>query len=182
MPQRFMGESAARRSLPTLLIVLALGLIALFAWQSPAVQDALRDGLRDLRGGGGGGQTQQGAAPMTNQEMNTRNDQTRDATAFVGQRARLDNVRIEQLVNEQAFVLSHGDERLLLAMITTPLADHMDSAALPEQGQRVSLEGVVRALPATEDIQQMWGLTAEEAEMAKELGVYLEADRISTAL
>jgi len=98
-----------------------------------------------------------------------------DKQFLVGRPVRLAGVNVRSVVNEWSFLLGPSDTRQLFAVLE---GEQAQEALEVKQGQILSVNGVVRQLPNTEDAQQRFGLSETEAALLQSQEIYLSVDRV----
>ena len=98
-----------------------------------------------------------------------------DKQFLVGRPVRLAGVNVRSVVNEWSFLLGPSDTRQLFAVLE---GEQSQEALEVKQGQILSVNGVVRQLPNTEDAQQRFGLSETEAALLQSQEIYLSVDRV----
>lgn len=98
-----------------------------------------------------------------------------DKQFLVGRPVRLAGANVRSVVNERSFLLGPSDTRQLFAVLE---GEQAQEASEVKQGQMLSVNGVVRQLPNTEDAQQRFGLSETEAALLQSQEIYLSVDRV----
>lgn len=141
---------------------------------APAANEKVYQG-RDIAVGATGAASAQGA-PLTD-VVSFAN--AADPSALIGRKAKLTDATVGRVVNDRAFYVTSGDGRQMLVLLDPGMnagagaAGAAQKVALQEGG-RVSLTGVVKALPEQAALQQ-YGMTAEDMAGLQQQGAYLHA-------
>ena len=109
-----------------------------------------------------------------------------DAMTLVGRRVDL-HVDVQHRANDNAFWVGSPDNRVLVVFGRDNRDGLQRQRGLPaghgiapvRGGQRAAISGVIRPLPAAEEMAS-WNLTTDDKKEAAERKIYIRADRVSS--
>lgn len=103
--------------------------------------------------------------------------QAQDPAELEGRRVELSNVTVQTVLGDTGFWV--GTQAGQILVVTKNGDDEDQTRAVA--GQTVNVNGTVRRMPSIEDMQSMWGLTAEQASALQNQRVYIDADDVREA-
>lgn len=106
-------------------------------------------------------------------------DTTDDAT-LVNRRVEFTDITVQEVNSDRGFWVGNGAPQLFVLLDASLDQGAQEQQVQIEQGQTLNLTGVLLPMPSAEQVQQEWGLTAEEAQQVTQETVYLQVDEISS--
>ncbi|MCA1738484.1 MAG: hypothetical protein LC740_06545, partial [Actinobacteria bacterium] len=98
-----------------------------------------------------------------------------DKQFLVGRPVRLTGANVRGVINDQSFLLGPSDTRQLFGVLE---GEQPQGAVNIEEGQTLSIVGVIRPLQSVDEAQQRFGLTETEAALLQSQEIYLSVNRI----
>lgn len=131
------------------------------------------------------GTRDQDSSPATIKEIETITG-TVDGHRLIGRRVDL-HVNVQNVVNDGAFWVGSGDNRLLvvIARDTRTGGQHQRGVAPSHgispahRGQKTTISGTIQKVPAAETMES-WGLTTADKTELADRKIYIRADTVST--
>ena len=97
-------------------------------------------------------------------------------TALVGRTVKLTDVPVVQVLGDRAFYVGPSNKQQMLVLLDKQLdAGTSGQKISTTAGSKVSLTGVLAALPAAEVMQSTYGITADKYSAMQSEGVYMHA-------
>lgn len=104
---------------------------------------------------------------------------TPDKKSLVNRQVQLTNVNVQSVVGDRTFWVGPNNTQQMLVVLDEALDSGSTEKRLDvNAGQTVTLTGLVRALPSTQEAQKQWGLSAAEASALQNQQVYLQASQV----
>lgn len=105
---------------------------------------------------------------------------TTDDTTLVNRRVEFTDVTVQEVISDRGFWVGNGAPQLFVQLDPSLDQGAQEQQVQIQQGQTLDLTGVLLPMPSAEQVQQEWGLTAEEAQQVTQETVYLQVDQISS--
>ncbi len=105
-----------------------------------------------------------------------------DRKSFVGKRVNLKAINVESVAGDRAFFVGTSPDKRVLVVFTEeepgPKPQKFDGKIDVDKGQKISLEGVVRAMPPTAEAKSQFGhlMTAETLNSLRNEQTYIYTD------
>jgi hypothetical protein len=104
---------------------------------------------------------------------------TQDQQSLVNRQVQLTNTPVQTVTGDRTFWVGPSNTQQMLVVLDEALDSGGTEKRLDvNQGQTLTINGLLRPMPNTADAQKQWGLTAAEAEALKSQKVYLQASQI----
>lgn len=104
------------------------------------------------------------------------NDQNQQQ--YVGQTASFANVQVQSVVGDRGFWVGPSAEQQLFVVIDEANAGQSENRVQVQQGQNLTLSGVIEQLPPIDQAPAEWGLDASNSAALANQQVYLHARQV----
>lgn len=102
-----------------------------------------------------------------------------DPASLVGSRVELTDVEVQSVVGDTTFWVGPSQDRQVLVVLEEDeSAGPVEGQVDVEEGQTVSLTGVVREMPSTDEAMQRWQLSDDAAQALEGEDVFIRAQRV----
>lgn len=104
---------------------------------------------------------------------------TQDQQSLVNRQVQLTNTPVQSVIGDRTFWVGPSNTQQMLVVLDEALDSGSTEKRLDvNQGQTLTINGLLRPMPNTADAQKQWGLSAAEAEALKSQKVYLQASQV----
>ncbi len=102
-----------------------------------------------------------------------------DPATLAGKQAQLTDVTVQSVLSDRAFWVGSGNTQQVFVVLDESLdAGSAENQIVVKEGQRIDLTGSLKTMPNTQQAQDQWDLTAEEAQQLNNQPLYLQAQNI----
>lgn len=91
----------------------------------------------------------------------------------------LSNATVQNVNGDRTFWVTQNNSKPLLVVLAPPLDEgSAENKIVMKPGQNVNITGVLQPMPTQQQVQQQWGLTANEAKPLQSEALYLQARQV----